>query len=162
MSSAQEALWLAQELNPDVSNNVAVCWDVRGGLDIEVIGAALRTVLAETDTVRVNFRRGEGGEGPRQTLRTEGAEEAVDSAPFFVDVREAADPLAAAREVVAEQVREPFDLAHDALYRVGSVRCADDRHLLVLVFHHIVTDAYGVLGLLSHRIADVYTALYNG
>ncbi|MFJ2768447.1 non-ribosomal peptide synthase/polyketide synthase [Streptomyces sp. NPDC087300] len=175
MSSAQEALWLAQELNPDVSNNVAVCWDVRGGLDIEVLDTALRTVLAETDTVRVNFRRGEGGAGPRQTLRADavdagtgadaidaGTGEVPDPAPFFVDVSAADDPRAAARDVVAECVRVPFDLAHDTLYRVGTVRRADGHHLLVLVFHHIVTDAYGVIGLLSRRIAEVYSALLAG
>ncbi|WP_164493218.1 non-ribosomal peptide synthetase [Streptomyces sp. ADI96-02] len=154
VTSAQEAMWLAQELAPDVPNNVATLWDVEGDLDAALLATAVRTAVAEADALRVNFRRDDGG--LRQLARDFG-----DWEPFRLDVGGTPDPADAARAVVAGLVRRPFDLAEDALLRIGSIRLGPGRHLLVLVFHHILTDAFGVLTLLSQRIAEVYRALHT-
>ncbi|WP_225817804.1 non-ribosomal peptide synthetase [Streptomyces echinatus] len=155
VTSAQEAMWLAQEFTPDVPNNVATLWDIDGDLDTSLLAAALRAAVAEADALKVNFRRDE--DGLRAVARDLGAWE-----PFRLDVGDAADPADAARTVVADLVRRPFDLTEDALLRIGSIRLGPERHLLVLVFHHILTDAFGVLTLLSQRIAEIYRALRAG
>ncbi|GAA3125429.1 hypothetical protein GCM10017687_44780 [Streptomyces echinatus] len=148
-------MWLAQEFTPDVPNNVATLWDIDGDLDTSLLAAALRAAVAEADALKVNFRRDE--DGLRAVARDLGAWE-----PFRLDVGDAADPADAARTVVADLVRRPFDLTEDALLRIGSIRLGPERHLLVLVFHHILTDAFGVLTLLSQRIAEIYRALRAG
>ncbi len=155
VTSAQEAMWLAQEFTPDVPNNVATLWDIDGDLDTALLAAALRAAVAEADALKVNFRRDD--HGLRPVARDLGAWE-----PFRLDVGDAADPADAARAVVADLVRRPFDLTEDALLRIGSIRLGPGRHLLVLVFHHILTDAFGVLTLLSRRIAEIYRALRAG
>ncbi|MCP3820202.1 amino acid adenylation domain-containing protein [Streptomyces sp. A3M-1-3] len=148
-------MWLAQELAPDIPNNVATLWDVEGDLDVFLLTAALGTAVAEAETLTVNFRRGE--DGLRLVARKPEAWE-----PFHIDVSDADDPADAARAIVAELVRRPFDLGEDALFRIGSIRLSGTRHLVVLVFHHILTDAFGVLTLLSQRIAAIYRALHSG
>ncbi|MEU1037764.1 amino acid adenylation domain-containing protein [Streptomyces sp. NPDC005907] len=155
VTSAQEAMWLAQEFTPDVPNNVATLWDIDGDLDTALLASALRATVAEADALKVNFRRDD--QGLRPVARDLGAWE-----PFRLDVGDAADPADAARAVVADLVRRPFDLAEDALLRIGSIRLGPGRHLLVLVFHHVLTDAFGVLTLLSGRIAEIYRALRAG
>ncbi|GGW10051.1 hypothetical protein GCM10010230_60490 [Streptomyces narbonensis] len=147
-------MWLAQEFTPDVPNNVATLWDIDGDLDTALLATALRAAVVEADALAVNFRH-DGG--LRTVARDLGAWE-----PFRLDVGDAADPADAARAVVGELVRRPFDLTEDALLRIGSIRLGPDRHLLVLVFHHILTDAFGVLTLLSGRIAEIYRALRVG
>ncbi|MFD7550916.1 amino acid adenylation domain-containing protein [Streptomyces sp. NPDC059816] len=155
VSSAQERFWLAQQLTPDVPNNVTALWDVAGTVDTETLGAALREAFASTPTLHVNFR--EETKGLRQVTRDLG-----DWQPFSVDLRAEPDPEAAARDLITGLIAQTFDLAHDVLFRAGVVRLAADRCLLALVFPHVVTDAHGVFTLLSHHIARVYSALRAG
>ncbi|WP_336116562.1 amino acid adenylation domain-containing protein [Streptomyces sp. PTD9-10] len=155
VTAVQEAMWLQQELAPDRPNNVVTLWDVDGDLDIPLITEALRTAVSEAGALTLNFRRDEGG------LRAV-ARDPERPEPFHFDVGDATDPGDAARAVVAELVSRPFDLGADALFRIGSIRLGATRHLVVLVFHHIVTDAFGVVTLLSRRIAEIYRALRSG
>ncbi|MFG3191577.1 amino acid adenylation domain-containing protein [Streptomyces omiyaensis] len=158
VSSAQEAMWLEQNLAPEVPNSTTTIWDVRGDLDLADLDRALRTALGEAGALLVNFRRDETGTGG---LRLVGR--APDSfEPFHADVAAAAEPALAAREFLTEEIRRPFDLATDALFRVGTVRLGDRHHLVCLVFHHILTDAFGVFAVLSQRFAEVYRALRAG
>ncbi|WP_211272092.1 non-ribosomal peptide synthetase, partial [Micromonospora rosaria] len=151
MTSAQEAMWLAQEFAPERPNNVVSLWDVDGELDVPLLTATVTTVVAEAGALAVNFRR----DDDRLWLVPH---DLRNWRPFHVDVSGADDPAAAARELVADLAARPFDLGTDALLRIGSVRLGPTRHLLVLAFHHILTDAFGVLDLLSQRIAQVYRA----
>ncbi|MFS8103330.1 amino acid adenylation domain-containing protein [Lentzea alba] len=155
VSSAQEAMWLEQNLAPEVPNNTTTIWVVRGELDLRVLDDAFRLTLGESDPLLVNFRR--EGEELRLFRRDLGEWE-----PFHVDVSDVADPALAAREFLAEEVRRPFDLGADLLFRIGSVRLGDGHHLVCLILHHVVTDGFGVFALLSQRIAEVYRALRTG
>ena len=155
VTAAQEAMWLAQEFAPHRPNNVVSLWDVDGDLDVPDLAAALRTIVGEAGALALNFRR----EDDRlwQIDR-----DLSDWEPFHADVSDAPDPAEAARSTVAALVAQPFDLAGDALLRAGTIRLGPGRHLVVLLFHHILTDAYGVLVLLSQRLAEVYRALRSG
>nr|APD71600.1 non-ribosomal peptide synthetase 2 [Streptomyces sp.] len=155
VSSAQEAMWLEQNLAPEVPNSTTTIWDVRGELDLRDLEDALRTAMGEASALLVNFRQDDGA--LRLVPRKPDAFE-----PFRVDVSDAADPAHAAREFLTEQVRRPFDLGTDALFRIGTVRLGDGHHLVCLVFHHILTDAFGVFTLLSQRVAEIYRALRTG
>nr|WP_157880143.1 non-ribosomal peptide synthetase [Streptomyces natalensis] len=155
MSSAQQGLWLAQKMTPEVSNNPTMLWDIAGEIDLGVLDVALRRVFSETEATLVNFR--EEADGLRQVISAPGRLE-----PFAVDVSAEEDPERAARALLTGLVREPFDLAHDMLFRVGSIRLAPARCLLVVIFHHTVADGFSVVSLLSRRVAEVYTALHDG
>ncbi len=151
-TAAQEAIWLAQEFAPVQPNNVVTLWAVRGHLDTGLLTQALTQAVGECGPLWVNFRRGEDG------LRLV-PHEPGDWQPFDLDVSAAEDPEQAAKAAVAALTWGPFDLSKDVLLRVGWIRLGRDRHLVVLIFHHILTDAFGVLQLLSERIAEVYRGL---
>lgn len=154
-SSAQKGLWLAQKMSPGTLNHAMFAWDVDGELDAAVMESAFRRVLGEAEVLRVNFVD-DGGE-LRQVPRELG-----DWRPFFMDFSDAADPEGAAREALADLVGRPFDLERDLLLRLGVVRLAAARSLVVIAYHHLVSDGYGAGGLLSQRLAEVYTALARG
>ncbi|MEZ0115638.1 amino acid adenylation domain-containing protein [Catenulispora sp. EB89] len=154
-SSAHKGLWLAQKLSADALNHALTMWDVDGELDPAVMGAAFRQVLDEAEVLRVTFA--DDGGGLRMIPRELG-----DWQPFFLDVSDAADPQQAARDALAEMIRQPFDLERDLLFRLGVVKLAASRSLVVIAYHHLISDGFGAAGLLSHRLAEVYTALARG
>ncbi|MEV0296983.1 condensation domain-containing protein, partial [Nocardia sp. NPDC050710] len=154
ISSVQEALWWAQRLAPDLSNNVAGYIDVTGCVDRALLAAALRVVVAEVDVLFVNFT--EEARGLRRIARDDRGWR-----PVFVDVSGAEDPLASAQRYMDDCLRLPFDLAGELLFRGGTIKLGEDRYFLFAIAHHIVIDGYG-LGLVVRRIADVYSAMAHG
>ncbi|MGW3989549.1 AMP-binding protein [Streptomyces sp. NPDC004830] len=154
-SSAHRGMWRAQEMAPDTPNHALTMWDVHGALDAAVMEAAFLHVMGEAEVLRVTFV--DDGSGLRLVPRGLG-----DWRPFFWDLTAEADPEQAARAALADLVRRPFDLGRDLLFRLGVVRLAGDRSLLVIAYHHLVSDGFGAGGLLSRRLAEVYTALARG
>jgi nonribosomal peptide synthetase DhbF len=154
-SSAHKGMWLAQRMAPDTLNHALTMWDVAGELDPAVMESTFRHVLDEAEVLRINFV--DDGSGLRLVPRELG-----DWQPFFLDFSAEADPEQAAREALADLVRQPLDLERDLLFRLGVVRLAADRSLVVITYHHLVSDGFGAGGLLSRRLAEVYTALVRG
>ncbi|MFF3862591.1 amino acid adenylation domain-containing protein [Streptomyces sp. NPDC002209] len=154
-SSAHKGMWRAQEMAPDTPNHALTMWDVDGELDTAVIESAFLHVMGEAEVLRVNFV--DDGSGLRLVPRELG-----DWRPFFLDLSAEADPEQAAREALADMVRQPFDLSKDLLFRLGVVKLAEARSLLVIAYHHLISDGFGAGGLLSKRLAEVYTALVRG
>ncbi|MCP9994610.1 condensation domain-containing protein [Streptomyces werraensis] len=140
---------------PDTPNHALTMWDVDGVLDAAVMESAFLHVMGEAEVLRVTFV--DDGGGLRLVPRELG-----DWRPFFLDLAAETDPEQAAREALADLVRRPFDLGGDLLFRLGVVRLAEDRSLLVIAYHHLVSDGFGAGGLLSRRLAEVYTALSRG
>jgi nonribosomal peptide synthetase DhbF len=140
---------------PGTLNHALTMWDVAGALDAAVMESAFRHVLGEAEVLRVNFV--DNGEGLRLVPRELG-----EWRPFFLDLSGSEDPEQAAREALADLVREPFDVTRDLLFRLGVVKLAEDRSLLVIAYHHLIADGFGAGGLLSRRLAEVYTALVRG
>jgi nonribosomal peptide synthetase DhbF len=153
--AAHKGMWLAQKMTPDSLNHAMIVWDVDGELDPAAMESAFRQVLDEAEVLRVTFV--DDGGGLRMVPREVG-----DWQPFALDLSAEADPEQAAREALADVVRAPFDVARDLLLRLGVVKLAAARSLVVIAYHHLVSDGYGAAGLLSRRLAEVYTALVRG
>lgn len=140
---------------PDTLNHALTMWDVDGELDAAVMESAFLHVMGEAEVLRVNFV--DNGSGLRQVPRELG-----DWRPFLLDLSGVSDSEQAARDAVADVLRRPFDLERDLLFRLGVVRLAPTRSLVVIAYHHLISDGFGVSGLLSRRLAEVYTALVRG
>jgi amino acid adenylation domain-containing protein len=148
-------MWRAQQMAPDTPNHALTMWDVDGELDAAAMESAFLHVMGEAEVLRVNFA--DDGSGLRLIPRELG-----DWRPFFLDLSAEADPEQAARDALADLVRQPFDLERDLLFRLGVVKLAPARSLLVIAYHHLISDGFGAGGLLSKRLAEVYTALVRG
>nr|WP_176742718.1 non-ribosomal peptide synthetase [Streptomyces agglomeratus] len=152
LSAAQERMWFAHAISPDVPNNGLALWQIDGEVSRTELISAIRRTVAEARTLLVNFR--EEDDGLRQVFRELG-----DWQPFSIDVSGHADPHTAAGEIVSDLVGRPFDFGSDLLLRAGVIVLADDRLHLVVVCPHLISDGFGILNLLAGRIADMYTAL---
>lgn len=77
----------------------------------------------------------------------------------IVDVSDAADPESEARDEARWALRPFTDLAEPPLWRAMLVREAPERHSLVLILHHLISDGWS-WGILSKQLAALYA--YGG
>ncbi|MEA5360258.1 amino acid adenylation domain-containing protein [Amycolatopsis sp., V23-08] len=154
LSSAQQSIWFAQKLRPEIPNLTAVYWDVDGELDLPVLRAALGDVLAEARPFLTNFDEDE--QGPYQFVRDD-----VTGDVSVTDVSAEPDPVAAALSAIAWNRQAPLDLAKDTLFRVGAVRVAPARFFVFVAMHHLLNDVFGYT-VFMRRVAAVYSAKLAG
>ncbi|WP_051473471.1 non-ribosomal peptide synthetase [Saccharomonospora piscinae] len=155
-TAAQESVWFGQQLRPDDAAlyNCAAYLDVAGVLDVAVLDAALRRVVAETEAVRTRFSFTDGGLA-RSVVSTS------DTTLTAVDLRDEAAPVDAALEWMRQRLSEPIDLSRAPTADHAVIRVGSERTLLYFGYHHIALDAYGAV-LYLRRLAAVYGHLIDG
>jgi Condensation domain len=131
--------------------------ELEGDLDVGALETALARVAARHPALRTAFRRDGDGELGQEI------DDAVELDHVRVDLRHFPDgdwPLRLDAMSVAVAAR-PFDLARPPLFRTALVRLPRDRAALVLVFHHVLTDGYG-LTVFFRDLSAAYTAALEG
>jgi amino acid adenylation domain-containing protein len=152
LSFAQERLWFLHHLRgPSATYNVPMALRLTGALDLSALRAALGDVAERHESLRTVFA--DDAEGSRQIILP------IERArPELTFVAVGQDTLAAA---VAEATRHPFDLATKPPFRVWCFGLGEDEAVLVLVLHHIATDAVSMAPL-GRDLSEAYTARIAG
>lgn len=152
LSFAQRRLWFLAKLeNSGLTYNNVIALAIRGPLDVAALSAALRDLLGRHESLRTVFPS-VGGEPYQRILDPRKLE-------WKLDVRRAApEDVAEAR---AEAARSAFDLSSEVPIRASLLAVAPDEHVLIMVVHHIATDAS------SHRplgrdLSTAYAARARG
>ncbi|MFE0459880.1 amino acid adenylation domain-containing protein [Kitasatospora sp. NPDC058965] len=153
--AGQSGIWLAQLLAPDSpAFHAAECIEFHGPLDPELLTVTVDQVLQEFEALRLRFVT--DGDELRQVL---------DPTPptrlRLVDVADAPDPWAAARDWICTDLTRPLDptagrTAVHVLFRGGPTRWFWYQR-----GHHAVIDGFSGRILVA-RAAQVYTALVEG
>ncbi len=133
LSYAQQRLWFLHQLEgPSATYNTVLTLRLDGTLDVEALRAAIGDVVARHESLRTVFTEDEQG-AYQIVLPVEAA-----STPFtVVDVTE--------EEVGArldEAVGHRFDLAQELPARTSLFRVSEREHVLLLLIHHIASDAW--------------------
>lgn len=144
VSPAQEAMWLSEQWTPGTTAyHAPYALTVDGALDAGALRAALAGVVRRHTVLRTAFTDDDGL--PRALVLPEAEvpwrEHDLTGAPQRAD------------ELLAELVEEPFDLASAPLLRADLLRLAEERHTLLLTFHHLVLDGGSVEPLLRELAA---------
>ncbi|GLH76255.1 hypothetical protein SSBR45G_11630 [Bradyrhizobium sp. SSBR45G] len=146
LSFAQQRLWFLDRLNPgSPAYNIPGAFDLAGPLDVVALTDALNDLLARHAPLRTVFAEIDGR--PVQTVRP-----AVRIALPVTD----ADSEEEARALVDAEVATPFDL-NSAVIRARLLRLAPQRHVLVVVLHHICADGWS-LAVFNRDLAAAYAA----
>ncbi|WP_323074014.1 non-ribosomal peptide synthetase [Mycetohabitans endofungorum] len=154
LSSAQTEIWLAQQLHPDSPvYNIAQYTVIEGEIEAAVFEAALRQVIDEADTLRLQFV--DSDHGLRQRI---GAP--VWSMPVL-DLTAQADPEAAAQAWMQADYQQPVNLVQGPLFCYALLKVAPAQWIWYQRYHHIMMDGYGRY-LIAQRVAHVYSALCAG
>ncbi|MFH8220726.1 amino acid adenylation domain-containing protein [Streptomyces sp. NPDC018057] len=159
LTAAQSGMWYAQALDPDSpALNTAEHLEIHGDLRPDLFAQALYRTAREAEVLRV--RVADTPDGPRQfrcPLPPPG-----DGFPLHTaDLRDAPDPVAAARAWADDDLARPFDLTTGPLFRHALLRLGEHRWLWHQRVHHLALDGFGY-SLVARRTAEIYTALAAG
>ncbi|WP_137873845.1 non-ribosomal peptide synthetase [Rhodococcus sp. Q] len=137
LSAAQERLWLLAEMTDDsLGYHYAHVARLDGPVDADALAAAVRDVTDRHESLRTVVES-EGGEAYQVILPTGGELEVLDTDAGTTETR------------VVERLTANFDLRTDVPLRVSLLREAPDRHVVVVVLHHIATDEWSDAPLLG-------------
>ncbi|WP_039638095.1 non-ribosomal peptide synthetase [Streptomyces sp. 769] len=152
LSYAQRRLWFLHQLEgPSATYNMPLALRLTGRIDQQALHAALRDVVARHESLRTVFPE-VGGE-PRQLVLD------PDRADIGWEVRTLDESeLPAALEAAA---RHGFDLATEPPVRAWLFRTGPDRHVLLVLMHHIASDGWS-LAPLAKDLVTAYTARQDG
>lgn len=152
LSFAQQRLWFLDRLNPgNPAYNIPGAFDLEGAVDVAALTEALNDIVKRHATLRTVFSESDGR--PVQTVLPtlrlslpvidpdgEGLDERIDEARRLVDAEAAT----------------AFDL-REAVIRARLIRLTPQRHILVVVLHHICADGWSLL-VFNRDLATAYAA----
>jgi amino acid adenylation domain-containing protein len=157
LSFAQQRIWFLCQLMPGTrAYNMPQAVELAGPLDPRLLGRALDELVRRHAVLRTTFAAREGD--PVQIVAPP---RPVPIALY--DLRELPLPEREARAtaLLAHLTQLPLDLARGPLLRAGMIRLAEDRHILLLVVHHIVADGWS-LGIIFSELSTLVDAYRRG
>ncbi|MFF6967763.1 amino acid adenylation domain-containing protein [Streptomyces anthocyanicus] len=148
LSYAQQRLWFLHQLEgPTATYNIPTTLRLTGTLDTDALQSAFNDLLARHESLRTTYA--EDDQGAQQIVLPV---EAVATPFAVVDV--AAEDVA---ERVAEAAAHAFDLGAEIPVRARLFRVSEREHVLLLLVHHIASDAWS-RGPLAQDLTAAYTA----
>ena len=155
-SFAQQRLWFIDRLLAQRSGyHITSAIRLDGRLDHDALRSALERIVDRHEALRTTFAIIE--DEPAQLIAP-----ALSLPLEITDVRDVeAFGETHLERMIDEDARAPFDLARGPLFRLRLIVLGSDRHVLVLVIHHIIADGWS-LGVLYEELGLLYNALLDG
>ena len=157
LSFGQERMWFLDQLEPgDPAYNRPVFLRLIGRLRAAALEESLNEIVHRHEALRTVVQAVEGR--PFQAV--------APTLTLSLPVVDLSNLPEAEREeksqgLATEEARRPFDLAKGPLLRATLLRLGEEEHLLLLVMHHIVFDAWSVRVLLR-ELRALYEAFSAG
>ncbi|HEX2962639.1 MAG TPA: condensation domain-containing protein, partial [Ignavibacteriales bacterium] len=151
MSSEQKGIWFLQQLNPESTfYNIPAAVRIKGRLNTVALLGALKTIIQRHEVLRANFILRD--DEPRQRIRN------FDHNTFEIPIPEYSgnlSPQALIDEAISEEKNRKFNLAEDSLLRIKLLSIQKDDHVLLLTFHHIISDGWSI-GIFIKELSLLY------
>jgi amino acid adenylation domain-containing protein len=153
LSYAQQRFWLQDQVRPgNPIYNILLPVRVSGPIDMDALKRTLHEMVARHETLRTTFPVYDG-----QPVQEVAASAKADIR--MVDLREWPEPerQTEMQRLLREEAQRPCDLARGPLFRVSVLQLADDEHVLILMIHHIISDAWSIR-VLMREVAAIYAS----
>src|SRR5689334_5105995 len=138
LSFAQQRIWLLAQIEQHgAAYHVSDGFTLRGRLDVPALERALDEIVARHESLRTTFAVLDGE--PAQVVVPE---RAAGMETTDLTVLAPADRDAALQALAAEHAAAPFDLAAGPLARFRLVKVEEERHVLLVAMHHLITDGW--------------------
>jgi amino acid adenylation domain-containing protein len=138
LSYAQERQWFLWQLDPDsAAYHIPAALRLKGELDIPALERSFSSLIERHESLRTTFIL-EGEHAVQVIAQATPLSIKLDT---LVSINE---PEQAIRKYVETQIQELFDLQSGPLLRVKLLQLATDDHVLIIVQHHIVSDAWSM------------------
>ncbi|CAH1206501.1 Gramicidin S synthase 2 [Paenibacillus plantiphilus] len=143
VSPAQRRMLILQQLEgAEVSYNMPGVLTMAGPLDRSRLETAFARLVARHESLRTSFEWVDG----------EPVQRVHEAIPFTIFWESCSEGEVASR---VEAFIRPFDLETAPLLRVGLLRLAEERHVLLYDMHHIISDGVS-MGVLEQEFAALY------
>ncbi|MBA4496585.1 condensation domain-containing protein, partial [Paenactinomyces guangxiensis] len=143
VSSGQKRLYVIQEFeNVGSGYNIPVVLEVEGPLDVERLRNVFASLVQRHEIFRTSFHFNNG-----ELVQKIHPQVPLEIIQITVDQKDVKKRI--------ESLIRPFDLSQAPLLRVGLIHVEEERHLLLMDMHHIVSDGVST-GLLYQEIASLY------
>ncbi|MBT5897172.1 MAG: AMP-binding protein, partial [Rhodospirillaceae bacterium] len=137
-TSAEASLWLVQQQDPDnVAYNMTGAIDIDGLLDAPAMTRALMAVNLRHPALHSLFIEQPDGlilEPRADLIQCPAIDEADSETDFKTWIS----------EIERVETARPFRLDKELPFRARILRLADNRHRVLIAFHHIAADAYAI------------------
>jgi len=155
LSFNQQRLWLINRLaEEDTAYNLPTLLGLAGPFAIAEVERSFHQIIPRHEPLRTVFSMRSGT--PVQIVS-----EDLSFSVSLIDLAGLTDPEAGVVSVARAEIGRPFDLEKGPLIRVHVLRTAPRRHLLVILQHHIVSDALS-MGIMVGELTARYEALVSG
>lgn len=153
LSVNQQSFWLFEQLYPGTPTyHIPFAFKLKGDFDIPLFTQALTEIAHRQPTLRTTFETDAAG-NPWQRIQP------LSEWPVITrDFRALQNPQEITTQHLNEAIQRPFTLHQDKLLRVEIFQFADYEHLLLLVFHHLITDGWSI-GLFFNELTTLYQTL---
>jgi amino acid adenylation domain-containing protein len=153
LSSAQQRLWLLEQLDPDRADyHLHTAWQFTGDLNLAALQQALDAIVAHHEVLRTNFISDR--DRPLQVIRSERSVELL-----LLDCQSYPQPdrdREIARRLQQECLRT-FDLERDLMLRGCVLQIDRHEQILLVVLHHIAFDGWS-MGIFTAQLQELYVA----
>ncbi|MGE5423734.1 MAG: condensation domain-containing protein, partial [Syntrophothermus sp.] len=153
LSSAQSRIWFMENLNMDTrAYNDPYDYKIKGKIDPGILEKSVYILMARHESFRTVFRNDNGN--PRQVILAD-----MNFHIEFISL-ENEEPRVRDQKLAdysfANSQRK-FNLENGPLFYVGLFKISEEEHLLLINFHHIISDAVSIRIFLD-ELFDVYHA----
>jgi len=148
LSFSQQRLWFLHQLEQNQAiYNVPGAVQIDGNLDVTLLKQCFETIISRHEILRTHFEL--QGEEPKQVINP--------PSELTIPITDLqSQPQGAIEKQIQAEASKPFDLSQAPLMRVSLLRLQPQRHILLFILHHIVSDAWSRGVMLKE-----FTALYN-
>jgi amino acid adenylation domain-containing protein len=153
LSRGQKALWFMQQMQPEntVYNITRTVW-IESGLDIQILKRSFERLIERHPVLRTTFHNIDGEPVQRVNSELENFFAAEDASGWEEN---------RLTEVVHTESQKPFDLEKGPLFKVFIYSVSDNKHLMLISLHHIITDFWS-LSIIMNEISLLYSEEKNG
>ena len=154
LSFAQESFWILNELDPkNPLNTIHLQVKLMGSLNPRVLEKAVNKIVDRHESLRTRFQQFNG------QLEQIIVPNVVIPLPI-VDLRAFGEAKQKKKRsgLIRDKARQPFDLTEGPLVRVTLVQLEDQEYVLLLSFHHIVSD-WSSVGVFFNDLSVIYREL---
>ncbi|MCK4259526.1 MAG: amino acid adenylation domain-containing protein, partial [Halanaerobiales bacterium] len=145
-SSAQKRMYMLQQFDlSSTSYNIPAVFEIEGNLNYERLKNAFKTLIERHETLRTSF----------ETLNDKVIQRVHKKAELKVEIL---DNIEQSNKIIDELVQKfikTFDLSKAPLFRIGVIRVAEEKFILMFDMHHIISDGIS-MGILISEFVDLY------
>ncbi|GAA0372815.1 non-ribosomal peptide synthase/polyketide synthase [Bacillus horti] len=151
LSSAQKRMFFLQQWNPAATSyNMPIVIELQGRLDKHKFEQALKEMIQRHEVLRTSFHVRDGS--PVQRIQETVSFEVIYA---LIENQRSDTQLKPTINKMLKEFIQPFDLSKAPLFRVQLVEYGENQYILMVDFHHIISDGETVK-LFSQELVALY------